>query len=480
MALRVLLLAVCLAPSSLLAQAEFRIYTDSPRIFLREDRLRRLQRDVERETSRWRGLADRLAQPGSLSEEPFALALAYQARGDQALGRKAVEWALAKAGAAWTEPNDLRQAAIVFDWCGNLLSEAEKSRLISSLARAAGDASHLAGTELGWVRAGLMTSIALGGEWEGSEEAIGRFLNGQWRSDIAPALLEGKLVDDAEKLVTLLEIAIAWRDNLESDLWKDAPRAFQSLPPSRLLSYYKPAIDSPEGLVRPPTILPPSADPVRQAMFGRIAEMMLVAYDNSAPSAQFLQGWLRNDRFTLRGPYGAPYELLWLNRYLPGLSPNSAPPVAYDELRGRVFGRQGWDEGDLWIGYWDNRFHLLADGELVAVSSADKQAPLIFSGRAVVLPGEKYKTSLTVPIAVPPYGTSILLLGLDEDREYEVKTNRSKRRTYTPGPGGVIEVRNDAAVGTPEIDFEKKVRLEVRAGDKVERGGFRPTLGASK
>ncbi|MEZ5364047.1 MAG: hypothetical protein R2748_17335 [Bryobacterales bacterium] len=41
--------------------------------------------------------------------------------------------------------------------------------------------------------------------------------------------------------------------------------------------------------------------------------MLLVAYDISLRDLQFLQGFLRNDSFTLTGPLGAFYEFLWIN-----------------------------------------------------------------------------------------------------------------------------------------------------------------------
>ncbi len=71
-------------------------------------------------------------------EEPgFALALYYEVAGDKDTGRKAIAWALGPNG-------DLRQMSLVFDWCYDLMSEAERqsfaARLVKKMTDAAADA----------------------------------------------------------------------------------------------------------------------------------------------------------------------------------------------------------------------------------------------------------------------------------------------------------------------------------------------------
>src|SRR3954451_13823713 len=90
--------------------------TEHPRLLLRTARLRLLKRERERSSMRWQQF-DALERGNSPMAEPgFAYALDYQISGDAAIGRKAVEWALASKA-------DLRQTALVFDWCQELLSE---------------------------------------------------------------------------------------------------------------------------------------------------------------------------------------------------------------------------------------------------------------------------------------------------------------------------------------------------------------------
>ena len=142
---------------------------------------------------------------------------------------------------------------------------------------------------------------------------------------------------------------------LDRDLWAEAPEAFRALPLARMLGYLPGVIEAPEGRLRRHALAPAAGEEAaREAMLGRIAEMLLVAYESASREAQFLQGWLRNDSFTLRGPFGALYELLWINPYLPGLAPASAPRWTFDPVRGRIFAQRE----DSWIGYFDGELHV--------------------------------------------------------------------------------------------------------------------------
>lgn len=474
----IVLFALLIGPRTLWGQAEYRVYSDHPRLFLDANRLRRLQHDVERRTSRWERLAAQLAGDAPLAEAPIARALAWQAAGDSEQGRRAVEWALERARSGdWSRPGELRWAALVFDWCKELLSEEEARLLSESISAAAEEASLLSGLQVEWARDGLLASIALAGEWDGSEQAIGRFLEGQWRGDILPALKRGEMTDDGAQLIAVLEICHAFQKNLNTDLWLDAPAVFTGLPMARIFGYYPLSFESEEGRLRRSATAPADqADRARQAALGRIAEMMLLAYNNSAQPFQYLQGWLRNDRYTLKGPLGAFYEFLWLNPYLPGLSPASAPPVAYDPVRGRIFARKGWQQGDLWVGYFNSRLEIFADGRSIIVSAKDNQAPLLFPGRAIVAPKVPSRIELRIPRGDPLYSELIFLVGLSREWSYEIKLNRKKYQSYDPAPGGVIVIRNDPERGRPKIDFNKKVRIRIRLGEKKTPGLKRPSL----
>src|SRR5258706_11839746 len=77
-----------------LADEDFHVYTDAPRLLLNRQRLRLLQRERERQTMRWETFAALIASGIDMPEPGFALALYYRVSGDMASGRKAVEWAL--------------------------------------------------------------------------------------------------------------------------------------------------------------------------------------------------------------------------------------------------------------------------------------------------------------------------------------------------------------------------------------------------
>src|SRR5271168_3431113 len=111
---RTLILAALLTLAAS-AQDEFRVYTEHPRLFLTTQRLRLLKRERDRDSMRWRQF-DLLVRASAQMREPgFALALHYEVTGDAGIGRRAVEWALGPG-------DDLRQLALVYDWCQPLLN----------------------------------------------------------------------------------------------------------------------------------------------------------------------------------------------------------------------------------------------------------------------------------------------------------------------------------------------------------------------
>jgi len=470
------LLGLIVSAGTLGAQADFRVYTDHPRLFLEPARLKRLVRAVERQTPRWNRLAELLEAEAPMPEAAVAQALAYRVAQDEERGRRAVDQMLLRAQAGTLgEPGVLRQAALVFDWCYDLLSDEERAKLAEAMGAQAELQSQLAGTELGRVRDALLASVALAGDWEGSEPAVGAFLEQQWKLDILPLLQVGELTDYGEDLIALLEISHAVRRNLERDLWRDAPLVFRTLPDVRILQYGDETAETAEGRVRL-RVLPETEDRERESMLGRIAEMMLVAYDSNARGFQFLQGWLRNDSLTLTGLTGALYEFLWINPYLPGLSPSSGLLLAHDPVRGRIFARQGWDDGDLWLGYWDGRLRLNAGGEMMEIGVDDNQAPLLFSGASVVLPpmDKRFEVELKEPeMAVLP---TIYLVGLEEGRSYNLRVQKDDWKLIEAERGGIYPIRNTADKNKAKVDFSKKVRVQIRPSLQQPPGRGKPSL----
>lgn len=449
MALRLLMIFALGAPSLLWAQAEYRVYNDHPRLFLDADRLKRLARDAARETDRWKRLRQQVDSGASMPERAVALALASQLEGDEAACEQAVELVR---GADLSGPHPLRQSALVLDWCYGSIDEQTRLSLASRLFTAAQSAPATAEG----ARDAAMALIAVSGDADGSEAVLGQVLRSSWESNLLPELKKGGLVDRGTSLVALLELAHVLRYNLDRDLWDEAPEAFRALPEARILGYLPQVIESPEGKLRRYAVT--DGDPIEEAVLGRIAEMLLVGYENSSRPAQFLQGWLRNDTYTLKGPYGALYEFLWINPYLPGLAPASAPKWTFDPVRSRVFARRD----DRWIGYFDHELHVDLGSGLQPAGDAMKQDPLYVEGAAIVWPGDGKKWTLEVPQGSDPHGPVVLLIGLEAGRSLEVRLGKGDWRSFTADRAGVVVVRNDFEAKQTALKYGESVRMQVR------------------
>lgn len=458
---RLLSLYLLLSCVPLWPQAEYRVYNDHPRIWLDESRLVRVKRDVERDTPRWARLRELLAQPEQLQEPAFAQALAYQAGGDEPFGRAAVEWALAAAERNFGEAGDLRQGSLVFDWCQPLLSEEERSKIVAGLAAAITTETNASGTTLLRTRDALLASIAVSGIWPGAEEATGKLLNQKWKTELSPQMEAGNAADRADELQAALEICLAVRHNLDRDLWSESPQPFRDVAMARIFSYLPDDLETKEGRVHRPSVVPVGSDPETEAIVGRVAEMTLVAFDSRSRSSQFLQGWLRSDAHTLRGGYGAPYEFLWLNPYLPGLSPASGPQSAYDPVRKRFFARSGWSKDSQWLGFLDGALLRYEDGMLTPVEPDNRAEAISFPGFAIALPAENAKFQAKVLDGNQSYGQHVYLLGMDDRRRYEIKIGEADWNEYQ-SRGGVIALTGEPTSAVDKINFLEEQTIRVR------------------
>ncbi len=464
------------------AQADYRVYRDHPRLFLDAGRLARLRKDVSRRTQRWLSLRA-LADAGTrFPERPLVHALLFQASGSEESGRAAVEWSLALAGRGIRDASDLRLAALAYDWCHGLLDEGSRDALGSAMAGAVSAILPRAGLDVGLVRAGVLASITLAGDWEGAEPALAALIGTHWDGDIRPALAAGGLTDSGADLVAVLETSLAVRHNLETDLLLPATEALASLVRTRLLSYYPVDIETPEGVARRPSRF--GADDARarlQAPLYRLADLLLVAYEANLREFQFVQGWLRDDSYLLRSPMAAPYEFLWGNPYLPGLTPQSAPTLAHDPVRGRLYARADWQRPTTWIGYADGRLEILSGGRVAASDSLEGLAPLYFPDAVVVPVRPPARVTLSwLPAGEPaPEQAKIYIIGLRAGETYGLKVGRRPPRLVDAGPGGILVLRSDPnAPKRNRIDLRRKVRLELQPTLKpTDPTRPRPTLG---
>ena len=463
------------------AQAEYRVYTDHPRLFLDAGRLPRLKKETARNSLRWRTLAE-LAEAGAeFPEKPLLDALLFRLKGSERALESARAWSRALAGKGIDNAAELRLAALVYDWTHDAADPPEQKALRGALAAAMETLLPLANLDVGLIRAGFLAAIAAAGDWEGSESALAQLLGAHWKNEVEGALARGGLVDDGAALIAVLETCHAVRYNLDIDLWERTPAAFQSLAEARLLSYYPFDIDTAEGRARRPAVFGGDEGRARaEAPLYRIAEMLLVAYEANSRAFQFIQGWIRNDSYALRLPSSALYEFVWVNPYLPGLPPQSAPLLVHDKVRGRLFARSGWDDGGMWMGYMGGRLEIAAEGRAEAVSAADRQAPLRFPGAAVVPLRVPAKLTLE---PVEGRGSAqtdgvIYWIGLNPGETYAVRINGRRPELMEAGAGGIAVIRGDPNAGKRrEIDFGRKLRIEAQPTLKpTDPGRARPTL----
>lgn len=449
MALRCLLSLALGIPTLLFGQAEYRVYNDHPRLLLDADRLKRLSRDAERQTDRWKTLRQQLDSGAAMPERAVALALSSQVTGDDSGCQQAIEVVVS---AESIGPHPLRQTAFVYDWCYASLD----NEIRAALARKLVDGAKGAPSTPEGARDAVLALVAASGDADGSEAVLGEVMRQSWESKLLPALQQGDLVDRGASLIALLEMSHVLRHNLDRDLWSEAPEAFRALPLARILGYLPRTIQSEEGRLRVHALA--AEDPEQEAALGRIAEMLLVGYESSSRPSQFLQGWLRNDSYTLRGPLGALYEFLWINPYLPGLAPASAPKWTFDPVRSRIFAQRD----GRWIGYFDGKVFVESDAGMQPAEADLQQEPLTLAGAVVVWPGDGGKWTVEVPEGADPKGPALLFVGLDAGKSVEIKVGKGDWRSFTADRAGVIVIRNNFEAQEANLEFGEPVKVQLR------------------
>ncbi len=415
----------------LAAQTEeesFRVYADHPRLLLIPHRLQLLRKERDRHSVRWQQFELLMAGHAPMPEPGFAGALYYKVAGNEAAGRAAVSWAL---GAA----SDLRQLAMVFDWCQELLSPAQSHALAGKLARAIEQPPRNGSVTL--MRGRVLAAVALADHQQDlSERELRRVVQGWWRGEIAPALQGGRNVISRDDLYALYEMLHAIRDNLDIDLRESAVPYFKALPIYDLVSYYPAAYPAPENEYRIPCTKGAGEPDVNRAAMARAAELAMVPYDANAPESQLLQGWLMHDNFILRSTLGAPYEFLWANPYHPGLAYYLAPLVFHDDLFGRLFVRSSWDDAARWLGYFDGELQLFENGSVTVLNPALASEPMSLD-TAVVLFGkkaEKFQTILNED-------EEVFVLGLKPHHTYQIEVDDEEMTEAKTDTGGILELK---------------------------------------
>lgn len=433
---------------------EVAVYTEHPRLFLRPARLRLLKRETQRQALRWEQFQTLIGGKAPMPEPGFAFALYSQASGDKAIGRQAIEWALNP------QNTDLRQLALVYDWCQDLLSEAENKTLGAKLVKAISSAPP-APKNLENARDLVLAAIAVADIAPSESKAVlSATLQKYWTTSVVGQLKQGKVPFPRTSSLALLEILHATRDNLNVDLRETFTVWFKPLPLEWLLSYYPTPWPAAENEYH----IPASAEPLstggtevqpdlRGAALSRAAELAMVAYDTNAPETQVLQGWLMNDRYLLRGAFGIAYEFLWANPYQPGLSYYHVPLVFRDDTVGWLFLRSSWEDDARWLGYFGGQLQLFDQGKITVLDSERSQGPLDLE-EGIVFFGKSFATQpgrFTVPAAKDPSRRTedVFIVGLKPHAIYAIETDDEELDEAEADVGGTLffpSIRSGATI----------------------------------
>jgi hypothetical protein len=435
------LTTTCLAQNTPSADEDFHIFTDAPRVLLNKAKLRRVQREAERKSMRWEQFDTLVAGGVPMPEPGFAYALYYRASGTLAAGRKAVDWALSN------EATDLRQLAMVFDWCGPVMTAQQSERLAAKIqAQLAKAPDSQSDVRTQAARALAATAIADRLPDQGAS-ILSAIVQQWWRGTIVPTLAPGEpsvtriapgepavprlaRVEPAiprDQVFALYELMHVLRDNLKIDLRESAEEFFKQLPMDHLTGQYPAPFASSEGLFHVPVYVRDGEPDVRDAALARAAEMAMVAYDNNSADSQYLQGWLTQDRFQMQDPFGSPYEFLWADPYQPGLSFFQVPLVFHDANTGHLFARASWDEDAPWIGYFEGHLQRYQNDQIETLKPGAAVAP-IRVGDAVIMSvpakeAAKFHIDSTLLFVLSLEPRSIYDLEIDDEGLDEVRTD---------------------------------------------------------
>jgi hypothetical protein len=438
---RIAACALLLATAWPLAAADEPIVvsTDHPRLFLRPQRLRLLRRERERQSMRWQQFEALVSGGAPMPEPGFALALYYEVSGNEGAGRKAIAWALSPTA------TDLRQLAIVYDWCQPLMTDADRRTLSARVAKRMAETE--ADDSISGARSRALAAVALFDEVpQGPQRELERLAYTWWRNKIVRPVEAGRNPVPREDAFPLMELLHAVLDNANIDLRETSRGFFKDFPIDHLLSYYPAPFQGAEndfyvGAMRR------LADPdLRLAALSRASELAMVAYDVNSPESQVLQGFLMHDKYMLRGAFGAPYEFLWANPYQPGLSYYHVPLVFYKPEIGHLYVRSSWEDDAEWFGAFDGIMQRFADGHPIAlspqaaVSPIDLHEALICFARAAA-GGRPFRLQLEQE-------EPVFLVGLEPHRTYSVEVDDEEMFEAAADVGGILEV-DDVPHGRP-------------------------------
>src|SRR5450432_1862187 len=401
------------------------VSTEHPRLFLRPQRLRLLKRERDRTAARWQQCEGLMAGKAPMPERGLAEALYYQVSGNADAGRRAVAWALSPA-------SDLRQQALVFDWCQDVLSAAQRRDLAARMQKGIADTA--ANESITAVRSRVLAAVALFDHVpQTPQRELERVVRNWWGGKIVPALKAGRSAIARDDAFPLWEMLHAIRDSTNLDLREAAPRFFKDFPIEHLMSYYPALYPAPENEYRIGLTRSKGDPDLQMAALSRAAEMAMVAFDVNAAESQVLQGWLMHDKFMLKGTFGAPYEFLWANPYQPGLSYYHVPLVYHNPDSGRLFVRSNWDDDAEWFGYFDGTMQMFSEGRLTTLNPKLMVAPISLKEAAIVFGPQARKFKMTLDEE-----QAVFVMGLAPGQSYDVEIDDEEMYEAQADPGGIL------------------------------------------
>jgi len=424
-----LALVFCSLPTIFYAQGDdpVSVFTEHPRLLLRPQRLRLLKRERERSSMRWQQFATLVTGSAPMPEPGFAWALYYQVAGDAGYGRKAIDFALTPAA-------DLRQQALVFDWCQDLLTETQSRDLAARIAKALAEPP---GNEtVDRVRGRVLGAVALYDHVpQIPQRELERIVRQWWNVRTIGALKAGRHVIGREDAYPLWELMHALRDSTNIDLRESYPKFFKEFPIEHLISHYPVIYEAPENDYRIGASAKTGDPSPVTAALSRAAELAMVAFDVNSAETQVLQGWLMHDKFVLKGTFGAPYEFLWANPYQPGLSYYHVPLIFHAPEFGRLFVRSTWEPDADWFGYFDGVMQLFSDGKLTPLNPQLNAPPVSLQEAWLCFAQQQRKWDLPVDEE-----EAVFVLGLEPSRTYKVEVDDEEVFEAAADAGGILTV----------------------------------------
>lgn len=422
------------AAGKLLAQSRpdgFRVYSEAPRIFLRPARLKLLRRERERQSLRWEQFELLWTGNAPFPELGWAAALRYQIAQEDAAGKTAVSWALSPSA------NDVRQVALICDWCSALIDKPDQTRLFGKLRSvAAGPAPKT----IAQARDMAMAAVVLSeNQPDVAEKALRTIFETFWMGSFIPSIREARARVTNADAGPMMELLHVFRDNLNFDLRETFPIWFRDYPLIHLMAHYPAPWPASENEFRIPADreIQNKGPDLTKAVMSRTAELSMVAYDSNSSGTQLLQGFLMNDRFIMRGTFGIPYELMWANPYQPGLSYYHVPLAQHDEIGGQLFVRSTWEDDASWIGFFEGQLQLFSEGTVSAIDPRLAHEPMDIE-EATVFFARDAKQFRVPKRAADEAVDDVFVVGLEPKRSYHVEVDGQEMVEEQADPGGIM------------------------------------------